>query len=85
MHFYERFAPQTPAGVANASTGIRQFTVGTGGKSLAGFATIAANSEIRDNQTFGVLRLTLHADGYTWRFVPIAGKTFTDTGSGFCH
>jgi PKD repeat protein len=85
MHFYERFAPQTPAGVANALTGIRQFTVGTGGKSLAGFATIAANSEIRDNQTFGVLRLTLHADGYTWRFVPIAGKTFTDTGSGFCH
>ena len=85
MHFYERFAPQTPAGVANAITGIRQFTVGTGGKSLAGFATIAANSEIRDNQTFGVLRLTLHAAGYTWQFVPIAGKTFTDTGSGFCH
>jgi PKD repeat protein len=85
MHFYERFAPQTPAGVANAATGIRQFTVGTGGKSLAGFATIAANSEIRDNQTFGVLRLTLHANGYTWQFVPVAGKTFSDVGSGFCH
>jgi PKD repeat protein len=84
-HLYERFAPQTSAGVANATTGIRQFTVGTGGKSLAGFATIAANSEIRDNQTFGVLKLTLHADGYTWEFVPVAGKTFTDTGSGFCH
>jgi PKD repeat protein len=85
MHFYERFAPQTPAGVADPARGIRQFTVGTGGKSLAGFATIAANSEVRNNQTYGVLRLTLHADGYTWQFVPIAGKTFTDTGSQFCH
>ena len=85
MHFYERFAPQTPAGVLNTSTGIRQFTVGTGGKSLAGFTTIAPNSEIRDNQTYGVLKLTLRANGYTWEFVPIAGKTFTDVGSGFCH
>jgi hypothetical protein len=85
MHFYERFAPQTPAGVADPTRGIRQFTVGTGGKSLAGFTTIAANSEIRNNQTYGVLKLSLRATGYTWEFVPIAGKTFTDTGSGFCH
>jgi PKD repeat protein len=85
MHFYERFAPQTPAGVADPARGIRQFTVGTGGKSLAGFTTIAANSEIRNNQTYGVLKLSLRATGYTWEFVPIAGKTFTDTGSGFCH
>src|SRR6266699_379632 len=39
---YERFAPQTPAGVADATNGIRQF-------------------------------------------IPIAGQTFTDSGSGTCH
>ena len=33
-HNYERFAPQTPAGAADASFGIRQFVVGTGGRSL---------------------------------------------------
>jgi hypothetical protein len=35
--------------------------------------------------TFGVLQLTLRADGYDWTFVPEAGKSFTDTGSGTCH
>lgn len=84
-HVYERFAPQTPTGAADAATGIRQITVGVGGKSLAGFGTIAANSQVRDNQTYGVLKLTLQADGYTWQFVPVAGKTFTDSGSGACH
>jgi hypothetical protein len=29
--------------------------------------------------------LTLHAHSYDWRFIPEAGKTFTDTGRGTCH
>ena len=33
----------------------------------------------------GVLELTLRAGGYDWRFVPEAGKTFTDSGSATCH
>jgi hypothetical protein len=32
-----------------------------------------------------VLQLTLHASSYDWRFVPIAGQTFTDSGSASCH
>ncbi len=85
-HVYERFAAQTPTALADPATGIRQFTIGVGGKSFAGFAsTPAANSEVRHNQTFGVLKFTLQAAGYTWQFVPVAGKTFTDTGSGACH
>jgi hypothetical protein len=35
--------------------------------------------------TFGVLKLTLNASSYEWKFVPGAGKTSTDTGEGTCH
>jgi len=82
---YERFAPQTPAGVADPTTGIRQFTVGTGGQALDKFGTPIANSEVRNNTTYGVLQLTLGAGTYAWNFVPAAGGTFTDSGSGSCH
>jgi hypothetical protein len=84
-HIYERFAPQTPTGVADPSTGIREITVGSGGRSHYSYQTIAANSEVRNNDTFGILKLTLHAAGYDWAFVPEAGKTFSDSGSGSCH
>lgn len=84
-HVYERFAPQTKTGTASP-TGFRQFTVGTGGNSLYSFlSTPAANSEVRYNGGFGVLRMTL-ADGvYDWRYESEAGRTFTDTDSGTCH
>jgi hypothetical protein len=84
-HNYERFARQDPAGVADPDSGIRQFVVGTGGSSLSTFrSTIAANSEVRNDRTHGVLKLTLHATSYDWEFVPIAGQTFTDSGSTSC-
>ncbi|MGH7368061.1 MAG: metallophosphoesterase family protein [Candidatus Rokuibacteriota bacterium] len=85
-HVYERFAPQKPNGEPDPIRGIRQFVVGTGGKSLheSGRPPIA-NSEARDDRTFGVLNLTLNAMSYDWRFVPVAGRTFTDSGSGSCH
>ena len=84
-HLYERFGPQTPTGAADAARGIRQFTVGTGGKSHYPFGTPIANSQVRNSDTFGVLKLTLNAGSYDWQFVPEAGKTFTDTGSASCH
>ena len=84
-HVYERFAPQTPAAVANPTGGIRQFTVGTGGRSHYTFGTIQPNSEVRNGSTYGVLKLTLHATSYDWQFVPVAGATFTDSGTGQCH
>jgi hypothetical protein len=83
-HFYERFAPQTPDGDADAEYGIRQFIVGTGGTNLRGFATIHPNSVVRNGTTWGVLKLTLHATSYDWEFIPIPGQTFTDTGSANC-
>ena len=86
-HAYERFAPQTPDGVADLAYGIRQFTVGTGGSNLyARAATADANSEVYDSSTWGVIKLTLKQDGYDWQFVPISGGTgFTDAGSGTVH
>jgi PKD repeat protein len=84
-HIYERFAPQTPTGAPDPVNGIREFIVGTGGANLTSLTTTAANSEVRNASTFGVLDLTLHSTGYDWRFVPEAGKTFTDSGSGTCH
>ena len=82
-HNYERFAPQTPAGVADPN-GIREFVVGTGGISHYGFGPPLANSEIRNGDTYGVLKLTLHATDYDWEFIPVAGKTFSDNGTASC-
>lgn len=84
-HHYERFAPQTPDGTADPARGIRQFIVGTGGTGLYPLRTTLPNSEVRNNTSHGVLKLTLYDGSYSWRFIPVAGDTFTDTGSGTCH
>jgi hypothetical protein len=83
-HDYERFAPQRADGSLDTSRGLREFVVGTGGKTHYGFSTIRANSEARDSTSFGILELTLRASGYDWRFRPAVGS-FTDTGSTACH
>jgi len=82
---YERFAPQTPAGVLDLQRGIRQFTVGTGGIGTTSISAVQPNSEVRNPSVFGVLKLTLSDTGYTWRFIPVVGSTFTDSGTGSCH
>ncbi len=84
-HNYERFAPQTPAGAADPSFGIREFVVGTGGVALVGFSGTMANSQVRNSSTYGVLKLTLRASSYDFSFVHIAGQSFTDSGSASCH
>ena len=84
-HDYERFAPQTPDGGADSHRGIREFVVGTGGKNHRPFAGPKPNSELRDANAFGVLKLTLKPGSYDWQFIPEAGKTFTDAGSDACH
>ncbi len=84
-HTYERFAPQNATGGLDLTNGIRAFVVGTGGSNHTTIPSIAANSEVRNADTFGVLRLTLHPGSYDWRFVPEPGKTFTDSGTSACH
>ena len=84
-HSYERFAPQDPDGRGDPAHGIREIVVGTGGRShdMLGFAI--PNSEVRNTDTYGVLKVTLAPHGYTWEFVPEEGKTFRDSGSGVCR
>jgi hypothetical protein len=66
--------------------GIVQFVVGTGGTSLRDFTgSQPQNSVVRDDATHGILKLTLGDGEYAWQFLPVAGETFTDSGSESCH
>src|SRR5215212_10069128 len=84
-HIYERFAPQAPDGTLDTERGIREFVVGTGGANLTEIESIAANSEVLNNDTFGILKLTLHPASYDWQFVPETGNIFRDSGTEKCH
>jgi len=84
-HDYERFALQTPDDQPDSVRGIRAFVVGTGGMGFYSFGGTAANSVVRQNNTYGVLMLTLGSGTYSWQFVRAAGGTFADSGSGSCH
>ena len=83
-HHYERFAPQNAYGVGDPM-GVRQFVVGTGGKSHYPLGTVKPNSEVNNVDTYGLLELKLGSGTYDWRFVPEAGKSFTDSGTATCH
>ena len=78
-------AAWTPTAGSIPARGIRQFVVGTGGRELYAWGRERAGSQVKNNETFGVLKLTLHRDGYDWEFVPVDGQTFTDAGSDECH
>jgi chitodextrinase len=84
-HDYERYAPQSDTGALDNARGIREFVVGTGGAFFTGISSAKPNSQVRQNNTFGVLKLTLHPGSYDWQFMPEPGKTFTDSGTQACH
>jgi len=84
-HNYERFAMQDVDANLDPVRGIREFVVGTGGRNFTQFTHVAANSEVRNDRTFGVLKMVLHSNSYDWQFLPVAGSTFTDSGSTNCH
>jgi len=84
-HLYERFAPQTPDGIPDPVRGIRTFVVGTGGANHTSFVNVFPNSEVRNDDTYGLLQMTLKPGGYDWSFLPVPGRSFTDAGSGTCH
>jgi acid phosphatase type 7 len=86
-HDYERFAPRDAGGAEDPANGIRQFVVGTGGENhmAEGSTPPSTTSEASNFTTFGVMKLTLGADGYSWDFQHEAGASFTDSGSASCH
>lgn len=83
-HMYERFKEMNASGSAS-SPGLREIIVGTGGSSHYGFGSILSTSQVRNSTTYGVLKLTLSSTSYSWKFVPVAGKSFTDSGTTNCH
>jgi acid phosphatase type 7 len=83
-HHYERFARQDAAARPDPN-GIRQFVVGSGGKNHYSMGTLQQNSEAHNNDTYGVLALTLHADSYDWKFVAEAGGRYNDSGTQACQ
>ena len=84
-HHYERFAPQTPAGVLDTLRGIPQIIVGTGGGELRGIPRpYALNSLVRIEGHFGVLKLTLGAAEYRSAFIDTQGRIW-DRSGGKCH
>jgi acid phosphatase type 7 len=84
-HIYERFAPMDPTGKLDEQKGVREFVVGTGGAAYNAVGNVQPNSEVRQGNIFGVLKLTLHPSSYEWEFLPEAGNSFTDSGSSNCH
>lgn len=93
-HVFSRFAPMDPDGQADASHGIREFIVGTGGESLDTVLPSTPNLQAYDDQHYGVMKMTLGADGYTWDYetslenaAAPAGTPakYSDTGSAQCH
>lgn len=83
-HVYERFAPQTPTGVRDDRRGIVQFTVGTGGRSLFPIGPARGNSEVQIAGRFGILRMQLGGEDFSWRFLSAPGDESLDQGRQHC-
>ncbi len=85
-HNYERFAPMTASGAVDNANGLVEIVNGAGGRNFTQFVTTAANSVAKNDATYGVLKLVLHASSYDFEFVPIAGSSYTDKGTNIpCH
>lgn len=83
-HNYQRYAKMTPS-QQPSSEGLRQVIVGTGGRDMYALGTAHPLLEAAQDHTWGVLKLTLTSTGYTGEFVPVEGKTWSDTFSGTCN
>ena len=81
-HQYQRWTAMGNAGTASAA-GVRQFIVGTGGRSHYGITTSPAGLQKAHSTSFGVLRMVLHAGSYDWEFAAEDG-TVKDSGTARC-
>jgi hypothetical protein len=83
-HDYERFAPMNDKGERDDRRASRSFVVGTGGAKLYEIKERQPLSQASEDSTWGVLKLTLHKDGYDWEFLPVVRGDFKDVGSTGC-
>jgi hypothetical protein len=86
-HNYQRYAPYNRASNAVDPNGIREIVTGTGGNGSIYPITHKTKPGLEAYQStaFGVLKVTLNSDSYAWEFLPVAGETYTDTGTGSCR
>ena len=85
-HNYQRYAPARPDGTRDDANGVRQLLIGTGGRGFYSMdKSTAGPLEASNGNTFGVGKLTLTATDYRSDFMPVSGRTYTDTTSGRCH
>ncbi|QSX79089.1 proprotein convertase P-domain-containing protein [Agrilutibacter solisilvae] len=83
-HNYQRYA-RMDGNQAPKADGLRQIVVGTGGRNLYGLSGTHPLMDASQSHTWGVLRLSLTANGYTGTFLPVPGDSWTDTFSGLCN
>jgi len=84
-HDYERFLPQTPAGVVDSVKGIEQIITGTGGGELRKMRSpFARNSVFQIHGHFGVLKLMLGSGEYSHAFIDTNGRVW-DPGARKCQ
>jgi acid phosphatase type 7 len=83
-HVYERFGPLHPLGqLADYGAGVRAFVVGTGGNSLYRFSTPPrSSSRHRDDDHYGVLRLTLSPTSWSSAFHRSDGQVDDQAAAG---
>jgi hypothetical protein len=82
-HAYQRFPALNPSGQRDPD-GVVQFVLPPGGSHFYSFTNKGPSPVVRNNNTFGALALTLRADGWSSRFVPEPGRSFSDTANGTC-
>ena len=86
-HRYERYARITPSGELSSARGIRQFIVGTGGAPGGSQKGPGEPHRVQAKKLDapGVLKLELGSGFYRWKFAPVEGKHYTDSGRARCH
>src|SRR5215213_6468549 len=77
--------PKRAASGAESATGVAQYVVGTGGKSVWKNSFTADQKPLAFNSsTFGWLKVTLHSTSADLKFVPVGGS-FTDSRTVVCN
>jgi hypothetical protein len=84
-HDYERFLPQSPAGVKDTLRGMTEIVAGTGGGALTGFRNAPVkNSAAKVQGRWGILTVALGPNDYRTQFVEVGGRVW-DSYTGHCH
>jgi len=83
-HNYQRYPPMNKRGAIDKARGIRSFVVGTGGGARLYGLRPDPRRQTATDTTPGILKLTLRPAGYAWRFLPVAGGRYRDSGAGIC-